>query len=363
MIEGGTHLLLLGASHHNTPIAIRERLALPPERVSDYFAALRAIEGVREAVLVNTCNRLELYVVTESAAADEAAESHLCAFQSFPPDEFREHRFVLRNEQAIRHLIEVAVGADSQLIGEAEIFGQVKDAYSRAVAHGVVNAVLNRVFQKSFQAAKYIRSNVPIGAGQVSVATVSVDLAEKIFGDLHDCRVLIAGTGEVGEKTAKALVSRGVTRMTVLSRFAERSAALATAVGGKSGTLDLIGSILGEHDIVVGCTTTTTPIITAAMIHGIARSRRIRPVFLIDLGIPRNFDPAAADVDSVFLYDLDDLARIADENLATRRGAVDRCRQFAADKAARIWEGVAPRLPREQAAAARDSVPASETAG
>lgn len=362
-MDSGTHLFLLGASHHNTPIAIRERLALPGERVGAYFEALRTLQGVREAVLINTCNRLELYAVTDSASTDTAIERHLCTFQAFPPTEFQEHRFVLHNEQAIRHLIEVAVGADSQLVGEAEIFGQVKDAYARATTHGTVGAVLNRVFQKGFQAAKYIRSNVPIGAGQVSVATVSVDLAEKIFGDLRDCRVLIAGTGEVGEKTAKALHSRGVTRITVLSRFAERSAALASTVGGQSGTLDRLASVLNEHDIVVGCTTTATPIITAAMIQGAARARRIRPVFLIDLGIPRNFDPAAADVDSVFLYDLDDLARIADENLATRRGAVDRCRQLAADKAARIWEGVAPRLPREHGSGVGETIAASESAG
>jgi len=362
-MDTGSHLLLLGASHHNTPIAIRERLALNNDRVGAYFTALRGIAGVKEAVLVNTCNRLELYAVTDSAATDIAIERHLCEFQAFPAVEFQEHRFVLHNEQAIRHLVEVAVGADSQLIGEAEIFGQVKDAYARATTHGVVGAVLNRVFQKGFQAAKYIRSNVPIGAGQVSVATVSVDLAEKIFGDLRDCRVLIAGTGEVGEKTAKALHSRGVTRMTVLSRFAERSAALAATVNGASGTLDRLPSILAEHDIVVGCTTTATPIIHAAMIQAASRSRRIRPIFLIDLGIPRNFDPATAEIDSVFLYDLDDLARIADENLATRRGAVDRCRALAADKAARIWEGVAPRLPRPHGRLAGDTVPASETAG
>jgi len=362
-MDTGSHLFVLGASHHNTPIAIRERLALTNERVGAYFAALRTIPGLSEAVLVNTCNRLELFAVTDSAATDAAIERHLCEFQAFPPVEFQEHRFVLRNEQAIRHLIEVAVGADSQLIGEAEIFGQVKDAYARATTHGVVGPVLNRVFQKGFQAAKYIRSNVPIGAGQVSVATVSVDLAEKIFGDLRECRVLIAGTGEVGEKTAKALHSRGVTRMTVLSRFAERSAALAATVDGQSGTLDRLSSVLNEHDIIVGCTTTATPIITAAMVQKTTRSRRIRPVFLIDLGIPRNFDPATSEVDSVFLYDLDDLARIADQNLATRRGAVDRCRQLAADKAARLWEGVAPRLPREGRAPGRESIPASESAG
>jgi glutamyl-tRNA reductase len=362
-MDNGTHLFLLGASHHNTPIAIRERLALTNDRVGAYFTGLRSIAGLKEAVLINTCNRLELYAVTDSAATDAAIERHLCEFQAFPPAEFQEHRFALHNEQAIRHLIEVAVGADSQLVGEAEIFGQVKDAYARATEHGIVGAVLNRVFQKGFQAAKYIRSHVPIGAGQVSVATVSVDLAEKIFGDLRDCRVLIAGTGEVGEKTAKALHSRGVTRMTVLSRFAERSAALASTVQGQSGTLDKLPATLNENDIIVGCTTTSSPIITAAMIQAASRTRRIRPVFLIDLGIPRNFDPATSEVDSVFLYDLDDLARIADENLATRRGAVDHCRQLAADKAARIWEGVAPRLPRQGSGFAGESFPVSETMG
>ncbi len=362
-MDGGTHLLLLGASHHNTPIAIRERLAIPNDRVNPFYQALRSIPGVNEAVLVNTCNRLELYAVTQSASTDTAIEKFICEYQAFPPAEFREHRFILQNEHAIRHLLEVAVGADSQLVGEAEIFGQVKDAYARAVDHAVAGAVLNRVFQKTFQAGKYIRSNVPIGAGQVSVATVSVDLAEKIFGDLRDCRVLIAGTGEVGEKTAKALSSRGVTGITVLSRFAERSAALAATVGGKSGTLDKLAGVLAENDIIVGCTTTAKPIITTAMIQAAARARRIRPVFLIDLGIPRNFDPATADVDSVFLYDLDDLARIADENLATRRGAVDRCRQLAADKATRIWEGVAPRLPRHNNALQTETVSASRSSG
>lgn len=344
MTDARPHLFLLGASHQTAPLAIRERIAVAPERLAEMHQRLRELEGVRECLVLNTCNRLELYAVGDGPACESAIEALLCEMQGFPPNEFTHHRFHLRDAAAVCHLLQVAVGADSQIVGEAEIFGQVKSAYVTASAHGGTGPVLNRVFQKTFQAAKFIRSNTPIGEGQVSVATVAVDLAGKIFGDLNECRVLVVGTGEVAEKTVKALHTRGVRMITVLSRFRERAEALAAGFGARAGMIAELGELLPAHDIVVGSTIAHEPVVTAGMVQAALRRRQVRPLFLIDMGIPRNFDPAASEVDSVFLYDLDDLARIADENLASRRGAVERCRELAHQKAGRIWEGVEPRL-------------------
>jgi glutamyl-tRNA reductase len=363
-MNAANRFLLLGASHHTVPLAIREKLAVAPERMEAFYAGLRAVPGLREAVLVSTCNRLELYGVLAPQAPETPVDEFVCRFQDFPVRDFLQRRFQLRGEDAVRHLIEVACGADSQVVGEAEILGQVKHAYATATARAAVGPVINRVFQKVFQATKYIRTATPIGEGQVSIATVAVDLAGKIFGELSSSRVLVIGTGEIGEKTMKALHSRGASAITVLSRTPERAQALAQLVGARPGALDQLSALLPEHDIVIGCTNSPQPVITAAVVQSAQRGRRLRPLFLIDLAVPRNFDAATSGLNSVFLYDLDDLVRIADENLAARRAAISRCRQLAHEKAQRIWAGVVPRLgdnvtnipERPEALAAREPV-------
>ena len=337
-------LFALGASHHHTPLEIREKFAVAPEKLPSLYEQLRATPGVREALVLNTCNRFEIYTVLEGHDSDALLESSLCDFQKVEPSEFARHRFVLRDGAAVGHLLAVASGIDSQIVGETEIFGQVKSAYSHAITHGTVGPVLNRMVQKCFQAAKHIRSSTPIGEGQISVASVSVDLTEKIFGPLAGCRVLVLGTGDVGEKTAKAMHSRGAGTITVLSRSLDRAKVLGGAIKASAGLLERLPEALAEHDIIVGSTSTTTPLVTGTMVRRLMRSRKLRPLFFIDLGIPRNFDASLAHVVSVFLYDLDDLARIADQNLAARRAAVDRCRRLVDEKAARIWEGIEPRL-------------------
>lgn len=360
-MKSTTRFLLLGASHRTAPLEIREKLAIAPERVGEFYSGMLRLPGVRETVLVSTCNRLEVYGVLAPQAVESPIDDFLCRFQTFPSQEFVQRRFLALNQDAVQHLIEVACGADSQIVGEVEILGQVKNAYATATAQSAAGPIVNRVFQKVFQAAKYIRTATPIGEGQVSIATVAVDLAGKIFGDLSRSRVLVIGTGEVGEKTMKALHSRGAKAITVLSRFAERAQNLAAMVGARPGLLDQVGALLPEHDIVIGCTSSPQPVVTAALVQAAQRGRRLQPLFLIDLAIPRNFEPATGKLDSVFLYDLDDLVRIADENLAARRATVSRCRQLAQEKALRIWEGVVPRLdgPRP-APATQDGFAASE---
>ncbi len=355
-------LVALGASHHNTPLEMRERFAVSPDRMLDLYRHLRASPGVREALVLNTCNRLEVYSVVEGHESTAPLEAALCAFQHIDPAEFARHRYTLRDGDAVSHLLGVAAGIDSQIVGETEIFGQVKSAYSGAVAQGAVGPVLNRVVQKCFQAAKFIRTTTPIGAGQISVATVSVELTEKIFGALDGCRVLVIGTGEVGEKTARAMASRGAAAITVLSRSLDRARALAAAVDARAGTLDNLDEALAEHDIVIGSTNASAPIVSHVLARSLMKARKLRPLFFIDLGIPRNFDPALGQVHSVFLYDLDDLARIADENLAARRAAMDKCRRIVEEKASRIWEGAVHRIgPALPVAPGRDLPAHSQT--
>ncbi len=362
MSGADTRLFAIGASHHTAPLAVRERFNLAPERLAECHAALRVVPSVTELLVLSTCNRLELYGAASAAGAEEGLAAGLAEFLRVDPVEFTAHRFVLRDREVVRHLLEVAAGTDSQIVGETEIFGQVKSAYARSSGLGTTGAILNRVFQKVFQAAKFIRTHTPIGEGPVSVATVAVDLAEKIFGDLRECRVLIVGTGEVGERTARALHSRGASGMTVLSRAAPRAQALAAAIGATPGTLERLPSDLPGHDIVIGSTTTVAPILSAAEVAGAMRRRDVRPLFFIDLGMPRNFPAGLDGVESVFSYDLDDLARIAEENIASRRASVERCRELARERADRIWEALQTRIQNLETAEARRDLERSRAA-
>lgn len=353
-------LLLVGVSHHTMPLAAREKLALQPERLSAFQKGLHELPGISESLVLSTCNRLEVYCVLSAGANEEPVEDFISSFQSFPATEFRTHRHVLWNRDVIEHLIAVAAGVESQMVGETEIFGQVKAAYADAARLNTQGAVLHGVFQKVFQSAKHIRNSAPIGEGQVSLTSVAIDLATKIFGSLATVRVLVIGTGEIGEKAARAFAGRGTTELTVLSRELGRAQVLAKAVGAKPGTFVELNHALLTHDIVIGCTQTQDPIVMAGSLHAITRKRRLRPLFLIDLGVPRNFEAATAGLDSVFVYDLDDLVRIADDNLASRRTAVARCKEIAREKAGNIWDRVLPRLCIENANGATRSLETRE---
>lgn len=343
-MNANARLLLVGVSHHTAPLAAREKLALQPEKLREFHQGLHELPGILESLVLSTCNRLEVYCVLAAGATETAVEQFISTFQSFPPSEFLTYRHVLWNRDVIEHLVAVAAGVESQMVGETEIFGQVKNAYADAARLKTQGAVIHGVFQKAFQAAKHIRHTAPIGAGHVSLTSVAIDLATKIFGSVSEVRVLVIGTGEIGEKTVRAFSGRGATDLTLLSRNLERAQALAKAVGAKSGTFDDLNDALQTHDIVIGCTQTESPIVMAENLHAITRKRRLRPLFLIDLGVPRNFEAATAELDSVFVYDLDDLVRIADDNLASRRTAIARCKEIAREKAANIWDRILSRL-------------------
>jgi glutamyl-tRNA reductase len=336
-------LFLLGASHHTAPLAVREKLALDDARAAALAARLQATPGVKEFALLNTCNRVEIYGVARDPEALAALRAALCEITGCTPAEFETHGFARHNHDAVAHLFAVAAGIDSQMLGETEILGQVKAAYDDALARAWTGPVLNRVFQKTFQAAKYIRTHTAIGDGQISVATVAVDLAGRIFGELATSRILVIGAGDIGQKTVQAFQSRGASAITVASRTLARAEAAAPA-GGEAASLAELPEAVAAADIVASSTAAPEHVLTRDLVAAAMAHRPARPLFLIDLAVPRDIDPAAAELANVFLYNLDDLAKIAEENLAQREAEVARCRAIVAERTAALWPKVAHSL-------------------
>jgi glutamyl-tRNA reductase len=339
-------LFLLGATHHTAPLAVREKLALGTEDEAGLGAELGRLRDLREFAMLSTCNRVEFYGVAADAATAAHVQAAFCARRRFDPAEFEKFRVSLHGREAVRHLLEVAVGLDSQMLGETEIFGQVKAAYAAAQARGGTGPVLNRMFQKAFQAAKHVRTHTAITTGQVSVANVAVELALSIFGGLEHVRVLVVGAGEIGEKTARAFQSRGASALTVASRRAERAMELAAQLGANALPFEQREARLAEFDVVVCSTAAPHTVLSLAAAEAAMRRRPNRPLFFIDLALPRDVDSAVARLDNVFRYDLDDLAKIAEQNRAARVSEVDRCRLLLGERADALWRQIEPLLAR-----------------
>ena len=337
-------LFVIGATHHQASLAVREKLSLSAEGVGLLHAELAAIAGLHEFAVLSTCNRVEFYGV--GAHPDTAARvaAAFCAQQKFDAAEFDKIQLNLGGRDAVQHLVEVSAGLNSQMLGETEIFGQVKSAYAAAQARGSTGPVLNRVFQKGFQAAKHVRSQTAITAGHVSIANVAVDLALNIFGILKDTRILLLGAGEIGEKTAKAFQSRGAGALTVASRRLERAMELAQALGASALPFEHCEARLAEFDIVVCATSAPNVVVPLAAAKGAMQKRPARPLFFIDQAMPRDVDPAVAEIQNVFLYNLDDLAKIADDNRAAREAEIAKCRAIIVEKADALWRQVAAQV-------------------
>ncbi len=337
-------LFLIGATHHRTPLEVREKLSLKADAAQALQTEFARIPGLKEFAVLNTCNRVEFYGVGSSSEVAAQVTAAFCARQQFDRSEFQKISLDLRGREVVKHLLEVSAGLDSQMVGETEIFGQVKDAYASAQARGSTGPVLNRVFQKGFQAAKHVRSNTAITEGQVSVANVAVELAMTIFGSLAETRILLLGAGEIGEKTAKAFQSRGAAALTVASRRLERAMELATALGASAMPFEQRETRLAEFDVVVCATSAPDIVVTSPATRAAMQKRPARPLFFIDQALPRDVDPLVGKIDNVFLYNLDDLARIADENRAAREAELVKCRAIVAEKADALWRQVAPQI-------------------
>lgn len=330
-------LFLVGANHHRTPLELREKLALTAEKMDRFCGELSRLRGLREFAVLNTCNRVEFYGVAEDPQTMEALQSQFCAFQGFSAEEFASIREQAVGRGAVEHLLAVASGLESQMLGETEILGQVKDAYAAAQERRTVGPVLNRLFQKSFQHAKYVRTNTAITEGQISVANVAVDLAQKIYGHLEKTRILLVGAGDIGEKTSKAFQSRGAASLTIASRTMERAMELAQEYGAAALPFDTVPGRLSEFDIVVCSTAAPHAVILARDVAAAVKKRRALPLFFIDLALPRDVEAEVGRVENVFVYNLDDLAKIAEDNRAARAAEVAKAKTILQEKADALW--------------------------
>lgn len=318
-------ILCLGLSHQTAPVEMREKFAIADADLEQVASALGAIEGVEETVIVSTCNRVELYAAATRAEPVLEAMSQLlherAGVHRYDENLFYKHD----SPQSIRHLFRVVSGLESMVLGETEIFGQVKKAYSAAASRGRTARHLNKLFQRAFNVAKEVRSKTQITRGSVSVGSVAVDLAEQIFGDLGNCKVMILGAGETSEQTARSLLSRGARSIFVANRSYERAAMLAKQMGGAAVHFDQWDRHFQEIDILIGSTAAPHAIVTRSNLEPVMEQRRNRPLFVIDLAVPRDVEAAVNDLEGVYLYDIDSLQAIADQSLEIRRKELHTC--------------------------------------
>jgi glutamyl-tRNA reductase len=315
-----SRLVAIGINHQTAPVALRERVAFAEDILPEALRTIRALPGVEEAVLLSTCNRTEIYALTEDQG--ERLADWLAAY----PDgtgSLRDYLYLHEEDGAVRHLFRVATGLDSQVLGEPQILGQVKQAWAAARGCGALGNRLDRLFQHAFVTAKRARTDTRIGANPVSVASAAVRLAEESFARPTDCTVLLIGAGETIEITALHLVQAKAKRLLFANRTLAHAQELATRHGGVALPLSELERHLGEADIVFSATASREPILRKAQVAAAQRSRRHRPMLLMDLAVPRDIAPDVAELRDVFLYGVDDLQRVIEENRRNRREAAD----------------------------------------
>jgi glutamyl-tRNA reductase len=318
------HIICGGLTFEDVPVALREKVAFHYARLPDALEQMRQMLGLQEAVLLSTCNRVEYFGTTKQPDRAAAAwPKFLRQFHEISED-FSACSFQLCGMSCVEHLYSVASGLKSMVVGETEIMGQLKDAYEIAQTYGFTGKWLNRLFQSSFAAAKSVRSRTAITRGHVSVGSVSVDLAEKIFGELRGCRVMVIGAGETSERTARSLLRHGASSILVANRTFDRAAALASELGGEAVRWEEWEDHAVDVDIMISSTSAPHYVLTQEKLAALLRRRERRPLFLIDLAVPRDFEPSIDLLDDVFLYDIDDLQLIAQTHLGARQLEIKR---------------------------------------
>ncbi|MGE5361128.1 MAG: glutamyl-tRNA reductase [Bacteroidales bacterium] len=331
------HLLLVGVSHRTAPVDLRERIDFSTRGVESAVASLAERASNAEAAVLSTCNRAEIYLAApDPALAREDVLEFFREFHAVEPAEVTPHLYEREGVEAARHLFRVAAGLDSLVVGEPQILGQVKEAYSVASAQQSVGPLLNKLFHASFVAGKRVRTETSLGEGAVSVSYAAVSLARKIFGALIDRTVLVIGAGEMGKLTAQHLKAQGIARMLITSRTTSHAAALAEAMKATAIPWERMRAALGEADIVITATGASLPILVRADVAAIMRTRPNRPLFIIDIAVPRDVDSAAGDLEQVFLYNVDDLRAVVEENLTRRAAEVSRAETIVAEEADRF---------------------------
>lgn len=319
-------LICIGLNHETAPVEVREHFAVPAEKLGVRAREIAALKTLGESVVISTCNRMEIYVVADDAETGvNILMDHLS--QGGQASQMQ-HLYQKSGDEARRHLFRLVCGLDSMVLGETEIFGQVKQAYKQALEAGSTKGILNQLFQKSFAVGKKIRTQTRIQIGPTSVGSVAVDLAEKIFGKLNGCHVMIIGAGETSRKVAMSMLSRGASNLTVTNRSEQRAKDLAAELGGCSVSFTDWEKTLIEADVVVSSTGAPEPVLKASQIEAVRKKRKYRPLFLIDIAVPRDIEHTAGEIEEVYLYDMDMLQKLAGDARSSRQKQVDLCAEM-----------------------------------
>lgn len=328
-------LVLAGLNHRTAPVDLREKLAF---RVEDIPAALEDLQarGIKEALILSTCNRVEVLASLDEDTRAEALPETMLAGRNLNVDTVRPHLYLLEESEAIRHLFRVAASLDSMIVGEPQILGQLKQAYAQARDHGSIGSVLDSVLTRAFNVAKRIRTETEIGQNAVSVSYAAVELAREIFGSLRKKRVLVVGAGKMSEAAARDLLRAGASEIVITNRTPARAEALAHLFRGEVMAYELLPHRLSEVDIVITSSGAPGYVLDAETVRRAIEARRNEPMFLIDIAVPRNIDPLVNRIEHAFLYDIDDMQGIATRNLRMRREVAEQAEGIVTEEVARL---------------------------
>jgi len=326
-----SRLITLGLNHKTTPLELRERLAFTPQTLPDALSSLYKLKGIDEAAIVSTCNRTELYCAVNNDASQAIIDwfSHYHGLES---SMIERHLYTYDHKETIHHAMSVTCGLDSMVLGEPQIAGQMKDAYSMAQQQGTLGRMLGKLFQHSFAVAKQVRTDTAIGSSPVSVAFAAVSLAKQIFGELNESTALLIGAGETIELTARHLHSQKIKHMIIANRSIERAENLAAEFNGESIRLPQIADHLHRADIVIASTASPLPILGKGTVERALKIRKRQPIFMVDLAVPRDIEPEVASLDDIYLYAVDDLQEVIDENLQSRQQAAEQAEDIIKDE-------------------------------
>lgn len=319
------HIIVVGLNYQTAPVEIRERLAFAENDLSSAMLELKGRKSILENVIVSTCNRTEVYAVVDQLHTGRYyIKQFLSDWFQIDKSKFEEHLFIYESDAAVKHLFKVTCGLNSMILGETQILGQIRDSFLLAQKNGATGTVFNHLLKQAVTLAKRAHSETDIGANAVSVSYAAVELAKKVFGHLRDKHVLIIGAGKMSELAIKNLYSNGATKVTVINRTFERAKTLADQFSGHAKSLKELQCTVMEADIVISSTGAKDYILTNSMMTVMEKMRKGRPLFLVDIAVPRDIDPAIAQMENVFLYDIDDLEGIVQENLAERKAAAEK---------------------------------------
>ncbi len=328
-------IITLGLNHKTAPVNIRERLAFSPDHLAHAVKSLSSLKNIKEAAILSTCNRTELYCTTESEIEGEFTQQTidqvvewLSQFHGLKSSDINHHLYSHKHIDSIRHALQVACGLDSLVLGEPQILGQMKQAYAQANEQGTMGSLLGKLFQHAFSVAKQVRTDTAIGSSPVSVAFAAVSLSKQIFGELDELTALLIGAGETIELTARHLQGSHIKRIIIANRSLEKGQALAEQFAGEAISLPQIPDFLHHADIVISSTASPLPILGKGAMENALKKRKHRPVFICDIAVPRDVESEVSELDDVFLYTVDNLQDIIQENIQSRQAAAEQAREI-----------------------------------